>query len=197
MGAGTGRFLWLVAGSPEDGHKRRHADVPLGSQLRDKMMSVMETACSEVPLHPTPQRAHLQDSELPAFVRPAGRSREKVRSDWPHVPASGPCTDPWGLGKCAWNKPPGPWWSWSTSPSPTTLAFLPQAHTLGSGYFWGGREGWLWDTSVPLQLFLSSGRLSASCGKVSAGKPPQSTWLWGGQLRDGGADWCPLLLFSL
>lgn len=89
------------------------------------MMSVMETACSEVPLHPSPQHAHLQNSELPAFVRPAGRSREKVRSDWPHVPASGPCTDPWGLGKCAWNKPPGPWWSWSTSPSPTTrLPFL-------------------------------------------------------------------------
>lgn len=51
---------------------------------------VMETACSEVPLHPTPQFAHLQDSELPAFVRPAGRSREKVHSDWPHVPCLWP-----------------------------------------------------------------------------------------------------------
>lgn len=82
-------------------------------------MCVMETACSKVPLHPSPQRTHLQDSELPAFVRPAGRSREKVHSDWPHVP----CTDPWGLGKCAWNKPPGPWWSWSTSPSPRHPGF--------------------------------------------------------------------------
>lgn len=114
------------------------------------MMCVMETACSKVPLHPSPQRTHLQDSELPAFVRPAGQSREKVHSDWPHVP----CTDPWGLGKCAWNKPPGPWWSWATSPSPRHPGFTSSGSHSGLRLFLGWEGGWFGDTSVPLQLFL-------------------------------------------
>lgn len=95
--------------------------------------------------------------------------------------ASGPCTDPWGLGKCAWNKPPGPWWSWSTSPSPATLASLPQAHTLRSGYFWGGRESWLWDTSVPYSCSCPHDAFQPPVGKSQ----PENYLSWPGSGEDG------------
>lgn len=68
--------------------------------------------------------------------------------------ASGPCGDPWGLGNTPGTSPLGHGGPGLLRQTPAVLAGFtsPGVHTLGSGYFWGGWEGWLWGTSVPLQL---------------------------------------------
>lgn len=84
---------------------------------------------------------HTSRTQLPAFVRPAGRSREKVHSDWPHVPCLWPLCRSLGPWKYAWNKPPGPWWSWSVSPNPRHPGFASPGAYSGLRLFlgWEGR----------------------------------------------------------
>lgn len=178
-----GCFLWLASGSPEDGHNRqrsgRQTDVLSDTRMRQDNACDMGTACSEVRLHPAPGPAHLQDSELPAFVRPAGRSREKVHSDWPHVPCLWPLCGSLGPWKCAWNKPPGPGWSRSASPTPHHPGFTsPGAHS-GLRLFlgWEGRlaVGHLCPPASVPQLFLVLMKPFSSVPPV--GKPRPGNYL--------------------
>lgn len=102
--------------------------------------------------------AHLRRGALTISLSPVGQPCEKVHPTVsPVFLASGPCSDPWGLRKCAENKPSGQRWSGLASPSQSQWppASLPQALAVGSvaraDCFWGGREEGL-ALGAPLSL---------------------------------------------
>lgn len=122
-------------------------------------------------------------------------------TDWPRVLASCPCTVPWGLGKCAWNKPPGPWWSWPASPTPPPPWLHFPGLTLEVQAISGvGRKAGFGAPLSPAAAPHPQASLSAQCLlRESLSQETTSGGLGLGRTVSGGegSDWHPLFLLPL